>query len=234
MEITVIIPSYKPQSYLWECLDSLKNQTFPKDRFEIYLILNGCCEPYKEDIETYIATDFGENFHLIQTDIAGVSNARNIGINLSKGEYITFLDDDDYVSPLFLEELYAKAANDTISICYPYAFIDGNTSQIFPYHLNSQFEKRAKQGKLHFLHAWKFFAGPWMKLIPRRIIGSRRFNLNYKNGEDGLFLFAISDRFKWITFTSEKAIYYRRYRKGSAMTSEIGRASCRERASSPV
>ena len=53
MKISVIIPSYKPQEYLWQCLDSLCSQTFPKEDFELILVLNGCKEPYYEQIKAY-------------------------------------------------------------------------------------------------------------------------------------------------------------------------------------
>ena len=54
MKISVIIPTYKPKEYIWECLDSLKSQTFDKKEFEIILILNGCKEPYYSEIDKYI------------------------------------------------------------------------------------------------------------------------------------------------------------------------------------
>ena len=47
MKISVIIPTYKPQAYLWKCLDSMVAQTFPKEEFEVILVLNGCSEPWK-------------------------------------------------------------------------------------------------------------------------------------------------------------------------------------------
>ena len=98
MKITVIIPTYKPGSYLWKCLDSIKNQTFDKVDFELILVLNGCNEPYYTDIKKYIATNFiGYNINFIQTDVGGVSNARNIALDKAKGKYITFIDDDDFV-----------------------------------------------------------------------------------------------------------------------------------------
>ena len=134
MKISVIIPSYKPKGYLWECLESLYNQTFPSNDFEILLVLNGCCEPYKSQIEEFLKGKDMCNVCLIQTNQLGVSNARNIGLDRAKGDYITFIDDDDYVSPSYLEELYEKALPDTISLCYPYAFNDGSPEIQLPYY----------------------------------------------------------------------------------------------------
>ena len=103
MKISIIIPTYKPQSYLWECLSSLSNQTFPKEDYEILLVLNGCENPYKLEIESFISKRSSNvNIQLIHTLDAGVSNARNIALSYVKGEYVTFIDDDDFVSPLFL------------------------------------------------------------------------------------------------------------------------------------
>ena len=122
-KISIIIPTYKPQTYIWECLDSLRNQTFAKDKFEVIIVLNGCINPWKCQIEDYIANKMqGMNVNFIHTEQRGVSNARNLALDLVKGEYVTFIDDDDFVSPSYLEELYVKASPDTISLCYPYAF----------------------------------------------------------------------------------------------------------------
>ena len=107
MKVSVIIPTYKPQAYIWECLDSIKNQTFPKEDFEVILVLNGCNEPYYSQIKEYIDNNLVDyNVNFIQTDQGGVSNARNIALDAAKGEYVTFIDDDDYISPKYLEELY--------------------------------------------------------------------------------------------------------------------------------
>ena len=109
MKISVIIPTYKPQAYLWECLDSLVAQTFPKEDFEIVLVLNGCTEPWKSQIQEYIDAKMkGMNVKFIHTEQGGVSNARNIALDAAQGEYVTFIDDDDYVSKTFLASSYSK------------------------------------------------------------------------------------------------------------------------------
>ena len=130
MEISVIIPTYKPQDYLWECLDSLDAQTFPKEKFEVILVLNGCDEPYKSQIERYIEEHKKAlNIKLIHTLQGGVSNARNIALDHAEGKYICFIDDDDYVSPSYLQELYSKASDDTIVISNTYYFKDGSKAE---------------------------------------------------------------------------------------------------------
>ena len=96
MKISVIVPTYKPKEYLWECLDSLVAQTLPGREWELLLVLNGCCEPWRTQIEQYIGSKMqGMNVVFVQTDTPGVSNARNIALDRARGEYITFIDDDD-------------------------------------------------------------------------------------------------------------------------------------------
>ncbi len=85
MKISVIVPTYKPQAYLWECLDSIHNQTFPKTEFELVLVLNGCCDPYNEQIKDWIKAHSDLQIQYFQTDERGVSNARNIGLNAARG-----------------------------------------------------------------------------------------------------------------------------------------------------
>ena len=71
----------------------------------------------------------------------------------------------------------------------------------------------------------KFFSGPCMKLIPMNFIQGRRYDVRFKNGEDSIFMFLISDKIKKINFTSETAIYYRRFRANSALTAKRSRRS---------
>lgn len=222
MKISVIIPTYKPKAYLWECLDSLVAQTFAKKDFEVLLVLNGCLEPYRSEIGAYLEKNkYKINIYFFETEISGVSNARNIALDNAKGEYITFIDDDDYISECYLEELYANAAQDTISLCYPYAFNDGNPNIQLSYGITEAYEYCIRKGCNSISSkVRKFFSGPCMKLIPMSYIQDKRFNVNFKNGEDCIFMFLISNKFQKMAFTSKNAIYYRRFREGSAVTTE--------------
>ena len=104
--VSVIIPTYKPGAYLQECIESICQQTIAKEMFELIIVLNGCDEPYRSNINTFLAKCQGNiNVRVLQTDQPGVSNARNMGIDEAQGEFICFIDDDDWISANYLEEL---------------------------------------------------------------------------------------------------------------------------------
>lgn len=222
MKISVVIPTYKPQQYLWQCLDSLITQTLEKCDFEIILVLNGCCEPWKSRIDRYISTNMeGMNVRVVQINAPGVSNARNKGLDVIQGEYIAFVDDDDYLSPDYLSELYSLSNEDTIALSYELAFNDGE-NLFYPFYITREYDKYCTKGIIPFYKPRRMFNGPVYKLIHKDVIGNRRFDVNFKNGEDCLFMYLISDRFKKVVFTSKKAVYYRRYRQNSATTKKRG------------
>lgn len=217
MEISVIIPSYKPEKYIFQCLDSLLSQTFDKTKFEVIIVLNGCDEPYITMITSYIKQNPSINWIFLKTEQAGVSNARNIGIDNSNGKYITFIDDDDYVSPTFLSDLYDRASEDSIVFACPQNFNIENNS-----HIKSKNEVVfhniiAKNTKISINGIRSLLSGPCAKLIPKdNVIGERRFYRNLSLGEDTMFLFLISDRIKYFNLSAPSAIYFRSIRPNSA------------------
>lgn len=218
--ISVIVPTCKPANYLWQCLDSLERQTMDKDSFEVVLVLNGTCEPYQSQILQYKAEHETLNLRYTYTEIAGVSNARNLALDAAQGEFVTFLDDDDYLSCSCLEEMLQVADHNTIACCYPYAFSDGRPEQQIDYYLTKSFLSVRKSG-LHTINsvARKLLSGPCMKLIHKSIIGNRRFATSLQIGEDSVFMFAISDKINGLSYTSDDSKYYRRYRNGSVTLS---------------
>lgn len=217
--ISVIIPTFKPQDYIFECLQSLAAQTLSPKEFEVFIILNGCNEPWHSRIKQFIDANFKDiTVKLIQTDTPGVSNARNIGLDACQGDYITFIDDDDYVSPHYLERLSHIATPDTVAVSDSLSFKDGSVHYDTSYSLHILFEKYNVIDSPSLFMVRSYFNGPVMKLFPRSVIGERRFDVRFANGEDNLMMYNISDRIKNIRFTSSDAVYYRRYRQDSAVT----------------
>lgn len=217
MEITVIIPTFRPKAYLRECLDSLAGQTFPKNEFETIIVLNGPQNPFREQIEEYIDSISDRlDIKLLCTEQPGVSNARNMALEMAAGRFITFIDDDDFVSPEYLEGLHAKTASDTVVISRPYIFNDGDTAPL-PYRSSRIFMSMSPKGRQSLLKTRKLMHITCMKMFPREMIGDRRFDTSFSVGEDTLMMFLISDRIRYADFTHDNAIYYRRVRKDSAV-----------------
>lgn len=100
--ISIIVPIYNVYPYLQLCLESIKNQTYP--HFEVLLINDGSRDNSKDICLEFVEKD--NRFKYIEQQNAGLSAARNTGILNARGEFITFIDGDDFVEPNYLEELY--------------------------------------------------------------------------------------------------------------------------------
>ena len=100
-KISVIVPVYNVEKFLDICLDSLIIQTF-KD-FEIICVNDGSCDNSLNILEHY--QKFDKRIKIINQENGGLSNARNNALKIANGKYITFVDSDDWVSPIMLEDM---------------------------------------------------------------------------------------------------------------------------------
>ncbi len=105
IKISVIIPVYNVEKYLRRCLDSVINQTF-RD-LEIICVNDGSTDGSAEILEEYKSKD--ARIILLNQENLGLSAARNTGLKIAKGEYIGFVDSDDWVELNFFEKLYEAA-----------------------------------------------------------------------------------------------------------------------------
>lgn len=131
--ISVIVPVYKVEKYLKDCVDSILLQSYKN--LEIILIDDGSpdncgkiCDEYKERDSRII---------VIHKENGGLSDARNAGLDICKGEYIAFVDSDDIVSPIFISTLFAvseQMGSDIVTTTYNHPrFVDAEKTQIcFP------------------------------------------------------------------------------------------------------
>ena len=107
--VSVIVPIYNVSRYLHQCLDSLKAQTLKE--LEVILVNDGSTDD-SGDIAREYAGLYPELFSYYEEKNSGLSAARNNGFALSHGEYIAFVDSDDYVAPDICEKMYRKAKED--------------------------------------------------------------------------------------------------------------------------
>ena len=100
--ITIIIPVYKVEDYLDKCVESVVNQTYKN--LEIILVDDGSPDNCPKMCDDWAKKD--KRIKVIHKENGGLSDARNKGIDIAKGEFITFIDSDDYVENNYVEFLY--------------------------------------------------------------------------------------------------------------------------------
>lgn len=231
MQVSVIIPTYQPKAYLWQTLESLIGQIIDPKQFEIIIVLNGPRDPYLAKINEFIASvderlpDTHPDIRLMYTETPGVSNARNCGIEAATGDFLTFVDDDDWVSATFLFDLLSKA--NPVKLPYNLSPQHGGVI-VQSYVLNS---KNDKFSESYLTRAYRrcaafptvnintgrsLLSSSCCKLIPRSVIGDHRYVTNITHGEDALFMATISHRIHDIRLAPVEAIYYRRIHEHSA------------------
>lgn len=220
MKITVIIPTYKPGTYLWECLDSLCNQSILKSFYELVIVLNGCTQPWLAELQDYVREHNDLNIRLLHTESPGVSNARNMALTAAAGEYIVFIDDDDLITETYLEDLFLTAE-------LTGADVVGANVQSFrgdekcDDYLGKAYRRISKIGNPSLYRARSYFSSSCCKIIRRSAIGDTRFDPELSIGEDSLFMATISKNVARVSSCRNPEAYYlRRLRDGSALHSK--------------
>lgn len=111
--ISVIVPIYNVENYIEECVISIKNQTYKN--IEVLLIDDGSVDNSVDIASKLIIND--DRFKIFNKKNGGLSDARNFGIDVSNGEYIVFIDSDDYVMDSFIYDLYNTLVKLNVEIC---------------------------------------------------------------------------------------------------------------------
>ena len=110
--VSIIVPIYKVEPYLRRCLDSIVNQTYTN--LEIILVDDGSPDTCPQICDEYAAKD--KRIVVIHKENGGLSDARNAGLEISKGEYISFVDSDDWVDEKYIEILLNSAIAENTDI----------------------------------------------------------------------------------------------------------------------
>lgn len=163
--ITVIVPVYNVEKYLRRCLDSIIRQTY--QNLEILCIDDGSIDNSGEICEQYVARD--ARIKVIHQENQGLSTARNKGLDTATGEYIAFVDSDDYIAADVLEQLYQSAvSSDATCVICGYNCVDSNGSILSTYSVHSvQQYSGVESLRRHYYHASgeENFVTVWGKLF---------------------------------------------------------------------
>lgn len=210
--ISVIVPVYKVEEYLCECLDSIINQTYKN--LEIILVDDGSPDNCGKICDDYALKD--SRIKVIHQQNGGLSAARNAGLDIAAGDYIGFVDSDDYIDLNMYEELYnsLKANDADIAVCGVKQF--GNRSNSFVYgngYMNGT-------DLLKSILKEEVQSGFCNKLFKNDLFNEIRFPVG-QFYEDLQIFYLVAEKVKCVGFTDNTFYYYRS--RNNSITSDASR-----------
>ena len=210
MFLSFIVPAYNTESYLAECLDSLLEQDLPYNEYEIICINDGSTDNSLDVLKLYKKKY--PNVTIIDKENQGVATARNVGLENAEGDYVWFIDSDDFVQANILAELKEiarKKAYDQIVTGF----------YCFNYHLTKD-EQIKKETRELEVNSNQYDSVVITRLFRREFLRQNRIKFNYPDithGEDTIFMYefklSLPDKIEL-----NKPYYFHRFRNNSAMT----------------
>ena len=222
--VSVIVPIFNVDIYLRKCLDSLAAQSL--EGLEVILVNDGSTD-YSADIAREYAEKYPERFIYVEETNSGLSAARNYGFSFSKGEYIAYVDSDDYVAPDIYRLMYEKAIEDDSDlVCCGYDRIRSPWD-------DPDAAKTVKQYRFYAMHhsGHSVYDYPslliesscyaWNKLYRRSLMEKTAFPAGQKY-EDSAVTYNLMEMANRISLVNEAGYYYRVQRAGAITTETRG------------
>lgn len=204
VKISIIIPVYNAEEYLDRCLHSVLDQEYSS--YEVILVDDGSTDSSPLICDRYSGTD--PRFITLHQPNAGVSSARNAGINMAQGEYVMFLDSDDALLPYALENMMDGIGEEDVVVGGYGAFIEGVPSkEVKPAAARSykgnEYQKFFQE---NITRNCELLDSPWAKLFKMKAIGDTRFDVRLNYAEDKLFVFEVLSKSSSV-LTVPQAVY---------------------------
>lgn len=215
-KISIVIPIYNVEKYLPQCLDSVINQTH--QNLEIILVNDGSTDSCGEIGEEYAAKD--PRIKVIHKENGGLSDARNAGIKVATGEYIAFIDSDDFVAVDFCEKLLETLLENTADVaeCDFLAFENDRDLEKFSTDTKEKIEVFETEAALELLMKEYFKQTVWNKLYRREVLGDFEFPVG-KINEDEFWTYKVFGNAKKIVKIPD-VMYFYRQQEGSIMAQQ--------------
>lgn len=218
MKFSVIIPVYKVEKYLQSCVDSVINQTY-RD-FEIILVDDGSPDSCPLICDRYASTD--SRVRVIHQKNAGLAAARNSGTKIAKGDYICYIDSDDYLADNFVLQLLAeKTENNPDIVNYKFQEWfenDGHTAECkFDYDVPTE-GRSLSEIYCSLIDKDAYYNSAWSKIIRRSLLIDN--NIQFEEGllgEDNEWYYHVVMAAKTVVLVDKPFYIYRR-RQGSITT----------------
>lgn len=202
--ISIVIPLYNTEKYIEDCVRSVLKQDY--SNIELIVINDGSTDNSQIIVESIIKEDI--RVKLYNIDNNGVSNARNVGIDIAEGEFIIFIDADDYISPDYVSYMYkmAKESKSEFIISSKY-FRDETDNQVE----KEKVEIWSNEKCTEYLLYPKITVGCWNKMYNLSFLNEHniRFQRDLFFGEGLRFITDVSQRASSVCVGNRKIYYYR-------------------------
>ena len=216
--ISIIVPVYNTENYLYRCVDSVLDQTYKN--IEVILVDDGSTDSSPQICDEYAKKD--KRVVVVHKQNGGLSSARNAGLDIAKGEYIGFVDSDDFIEPYMYEDLIS-AIKDNLNtignVMYVRSYESGDISpSVVPHNFDQDISSEKYFEEL-LLHVGD--VSVCTKLFPKNIIGNLRFPDGILN-EDLIFMVQIITKIKTVKFVGQVGYYY--FVREKSISSGYGKA----------
>ncbi len=202
--ISIIVPVYNADKYLDKCVTSLMTQTY--SNLEIILVDDGSTDNSARICELLAKKD--TRIVVIHQKNSGVSAARNTGIKNARGEYLAFVDGDDYISPYMIEHLYARIMQDQadVAVC-GYKRVDEKGHELSTAMIPDSVVSGAEAIRMHYSHTAGIMMIPVNKIYQRRLFDHIRFPEGKRHEDEAVF-YLILDICEKVSLLAEPLYYY--------------------------
>lgn len=203
--VSVIVPIYNAESYMTACIESIRNQTYTN--IEIILVDDGSSDGGPSICDTYKEMD--ARIQVIHKNNGGVSSARNIGLKIAKGKYISFVDADDTISRQMIEKLVQTIEENQVDLAVCGFSMVNEAGEILQETAIRNLLLSGEEALCHTFEDYDFQMAVWNKLYIRSIIEENqiRFHEQITHGEDGLWLCTYLTKCNKVYWTGES--YYK-------------------------
>lgn len=187
VEISIITPIYNVDKYIDRCIQSIIKQTFNK--WELILLDDGSIDLSGKICDTYAKLD--KRIKVIRKKNTGVSNTRNLGINLSKGKYITFVDGDDWIEKDYLEKMFYAIKEMEVDILVTGCVYETKKGTVNPFKIGEKSVFNKTEAQLEFLKQDKFIWTICDKLYKKSLFKNIMLDEKLKMAEDMLLFWTM-------------------------------------------
>ena len=217
--ISVVVPVYNVEKYLDKCVESILGQTYKK--IEIILVDDGSTDNSGIKCDEWSKKD--DRISVIHKKNGGLSDARNVGMNVANGEYIAFIDSDDFLDLEYLEKLYNFVVEEKadIGVCNPYYYYESSRIEKRYHIVRKKIVADALSMTIRLLYQKQYDTSAWGKIYKTKLF--KENEIYYPKGklyEDIATTYKVFLKANKIAFLNQELYYYRQ-RDNSIMRKEF-------------